>query len=214
MLCASCDIPSDAGVGQSGWSCEFCGGQHLSLATRAEVEQRCARSLALASWCARRFASRLGSRTLHACGGIEELRGEARIALLIAARAWDASRGAKFSTYAVIVISNRLSQWATMQALPCRGGGDRASAPAAALDAVADAKAFEPVAIAALAEERLTVRRAVAKLPGKQGKIVRQRRLEGKTLEAVADAFGLSRERIRQIQALGEAGLAKQLGML
>ncbi len=131
-------------------------------------------------------------------GGVEDLAGEICLALCHAALCHDPTRG-KFTTLAWLQASHTVSQ-ALERATRC---------PTVSLDFAEEVPASGAAGWLDQ-DESLLVADAVAGLAPREARIV-QGRVEGMTLQALADELRLTKERIRQIEAKALGRLRKLL---
>lgn len=156
---------------------------------------------------------------------LEDLVQEGALGLMRAARLFDPELGVKFSTYASIWIRSHM-QKALDKAKP-RSKNRAGKAPERAHlsldktvregeletyhDIVPDPNAPNPEAIAAANQAKTRLRKAIAGLPKQQERRVMTRRMRGDTFEAIALDFGVTRQRIQQIEAKAIERLRKAL---
>jgi RNA polymerase primary sigma factor len=175
------------------------------------------------SWMAREFTYSGVQR--------EDLEAEGRIGLFEAALRFDPAHGAQFLTYASFWSRRRMqafvARYARVVRRPAqRGGGasrddvslDQPIAPGGTLswaDVLVDPVARRPLDEMVDAEDAVLIASAARELPAQwRTVIVRRFGLDGgpaMTLAAVGESLGLSRERVRQIEAKAMARLRARL---
>lgn len=148
-------------------------------------------------------------------GEQEDALQEAAIAFIGAVRCFDPSRGVKLITYASFRVRARVEREIRRRrgaaCVPVNATGeaaDLARSAGADLDACPRDASDEPGPEELLS--RAEVRRAVASLPQRE-RIVVQRRMQGETLETIAADFGVTRERVRQIENKAHERLRRRL---
>lgn len=151
----------------------------------------------LAIMLATRAASRAGLQGADA----DDLRGEAMVALMRAAKAYDPSRGAAFTTLACPYIRNGIG------AALRRDGRRReryglADVPPAREDDAAEA-----------ASHRATVAALMLVLRKQERAVIERLYLRGETQADVASALGVGAARVRQIEAAALTRLRAALGV-
>lgn len=160
-------------------------------------------------------------------GDLEECVQEMSIELVKACRKWRADGGANIRTFATKYLQHSaIREWKKRNTQSRRHIAvsfdeleEVANEPGANLGAcglarrmlascATDAKQ-ESDLIAK--EQGKTLRAAIGKLPVKQRYILRRHYFEGETLEQIGESFGLTRERIRQIEVAAIATLRRLL---
>jgi RNA polymerase sigma factor (sigma-70 family) len=154
------------------------------------------------------LADALAWRQYHRCGRmvpLEELQGEAQLALAYAASLYDEGKGVPFGAYVTMVIRHRLIQAVTLWR---RGGRlDHISfTDLLVQNSEDDAQVFEPVCphSRAAAEEAAIqelVDRVRRVLPARWFLLLELYFVREYTLDEIAEQFHVSRERVRQLLA-------------
>ena len=135
----------------------------------------------------------------------DELRSSGYLALCRAAIGFDSTKGCRFSTYACCTIAREWWKEARrLEKIADRGVGDTGG------EGWADGRDSTEEEDRCRREEIRAVRRAVGKLEPRR-KLVIERRLEGRTLEAIGEELGVTRERARQIEKHAKADLHASL---
>ncbi len=149
----------------------------------------------------------------------EDLAQEGVVGLLDAARRFEPQRGYRFSTYATWWITHRVQQ-AVQRArrarwLPNHEAPAPRSLPVGTLDGPL-AKILpdrggtpETATLARLRGQRLLA--ALRSLPAREVTILWRHRVDGETLTQIGRDLGLSRERVRQLEALAIRRLRRRL---
>lgn len=154
------------------------------------------------------LADALAWRQYHRCGRtvpLEELQGEAQLALAYAASLYDEGKGIPFGAYVTMVIRHRLVQAVTLWR---RGGrlDHIRFTDLLAQNAEEDAQAFEPVCPHSReAEEEAAMRELVDRvrrmMPARWFLLLELHFVHEYTLNEIAEQFHISRERVRQLLA-------------
>ncbi len=152
------------------------------------------------------LADLLARQRYRRCRGtvpLDELRGEARYALVHAAARYDAGRGVPFGAYGTLVIRRRLAQ--AVRLWRRGGGGAVVCFTDLAAGDTPDGPGFEPVCRSTARAERYEamewldgMRRA---LPVRWAEALAMYFLEDCSLEGVGRQLGVSRERARRLVA-------------
>lgn len=140
------------------------------------------------------------------------------VALLRAATLFDPSMGFRFSTFACVAIRREVGRALHVEIrdraarLPSTGDDEPAGS------AVADPRGVDPADAAAESDaddaRRRAVEDALRHLPEQRRRAVELRQLQGLTLDDAAEAMGLSRERVRQLELRGLQRLASVPGLI
>lgn len=160
--------------------------------------------LHLAAWFARRAWDHLWLDERGAPDQLDDLVQEMRLALFDAARTFDPDKGA-FTTFAHWKmrgwLSRILHRWASLPMPPHDPDFfDNLPDDAPSADALAER-----------AELRDAVADAMRFLSPREREAIQRRHFDGKMLDDVARDWGVTRERVRQIQIRAEAKLRKRL---
>lgn len=153
--------------------------------------------LQLPPYLAHKFCRTYDRDTVRKIGGVDEVLSHAYLAYTRARNKFDPARGFSFSTYATWAITNEfknmLREYFQSQRIDSRSYSD--------LDIA------EPVPepgeedyAAELADQREALKAALGRLPHKLHLVLYRRMWEGKCLREVADAMGLTKERVRQLE--------------
>jgi RNA polymerase sigma factor (sigma-70 family) len=154
------------------------------------------------------LADALAWRQYHRCGRtvpLEELQGEARLALAYAASLYDEGRGVPFGAYVTMVIRHRLVQAVTIWR---RGGrlDHICFADLLAQNSQEGMPAFEPVCPHSReAEEEAVIQELVDEIrrvmPARWFLLLELYFVREYTLEEIGEQLAISRERVRQLLA-------------
>jgi RNA polymerase sigma-32 factor len=171
----------------------------------------------------------------------EDLHSEAYIGLLEAAKRFDPDLGIRFSTYAQhwirAAITDHIFKVSTIVRSPSHGKGKLAfwrgeKTIAVSMESriagedndltlgdtfVSEGPLPDELAEESIDGQRLTeeIRRALSRLKDREREIIRARYLkeDSETLAVVAERFGISRERVRQIEVVALNRLRKYMGV-
>ena len=156
----------------------------------------------------------------------EDVRSVGMIGLMIAAQNWEPSRG-KFSTFAVKVIKREISnEWRKTQT---KGRDEKANryyecAQKAArfvgreqnTNDIGDLSIWNlltsPEDVAKECEERIDLRKALAKLPPRHVEILKLHYVEKMKLDDIGKLYGMSRQRAHEVICTAKRHLAHELG--
>jgi RNA polymerase primary sigma factor len=203
--------------------------------SRAARDRLVAQWSGLVPWCVERWQDHPAVLALG-----EDAEQAGCLGLLRAAELWDARRGVGFNTYAVkwieqalrresyhchaVRVPDYLAGRKKSAASKCRADADRALAcqqfpwrwggdgPLPGEYEPAD-RHEGPEEEAARREAADTLDRLLRALPGRWRDLL-LRRAGGQTLQQIADAFGVSRERVRQIEGKALARARRQAGVV
>lgn len=183
------------------------------------------------------YAWRRAGQSLRQSASVDDLRQEGRLGLIRAAELFDPARGASFVTYASTWVRSRVLRFVreygttvhvpSARARPHYSREEMAARRARDVDEAVDRAHHyvdvDDVQVAASAEEveerGRVVRSVVAdmlgagKLTAREGQVL-VRRFFGdgeETLEQVGDSFGVSRERVRQVEAEAVAKVRREV---
>jgi RNA polymerase sigma factor (sigma-70 family) len=180
--------------------------------------------LSYVSWIAREF--------LHTGVSRDDLEAEGRIGLFDAALRFDPTRGVQFMTYASWWARRRMQTFVARHARVVRRPGSRppagrrredvsiddavgAGTEQCWRDVLSDEKATPPLQSLLAREERTVIALLATELPALWHSIlVRRFGLDGepaRTLAAIGDELGLSRERVRQIEVKALVRLRRRI---
>lgn len=173
-----------------------------------------------------KFANRFYSRSMASCASagvtLEDVKQECFLVVLDAARAFDESKGFKFTSYISFHAKNRLNALIGIRGstakrpLNCAESLDEllpGTDDITVADSIPDdsaAQAFEDVE-QEIYQQQLhgAMEQALGTLDEQQEETIRSRYYQGMTLEAIARQDGIPRERVRQIEAKGLRSLRK-----
>lgn len=153
----------------------------------------------------------------------DDLLQEGRVAIVMAAQRFDATRGVRFLSYAAHWVDHGLLNFANRKAQLIRFW-DGAVPSYVSLDAPMDdddermmhgaLRAPEAEVMHSKDEaEVMLMRRAMMKLPKRQQVLLWRRHAEGKCYRVIGEEMGLTRERVRQIENVAMTRLRKVLAL-